>query len=409
MTPSYEPAWSGTDALLDDVENIQRITFIPLLLESITSITGMGFAVIARVTMDRWIACAVRDTIGFGLVPGSELALDSTLCSEIWETRQTIVFDEVTRDAVYCHHHTPKIYGLQSYISMPIILKDGSFFGTVCAVDRRPAQVNNDKVLSLFRLFVELIVLQLSVQSAADTPGDQTVGKQLVINNLASHRLEASLQKLELYSDLLLSQGVGNEKVAAIARKIHGHVAALSRGTSHLHELTPSDLDDPRREICDLNLIVRTVTDKLSIVLRKKGAVIDSEVLHTIGGQPRQLAWFFYHTLQNAMQFARPEIPLRVTINSREMPIDEVLPHLLLDPGRRYVEVRIEDNGSGIVPDRYERISRLLKSKTSSATAGCLGAGLPVCKKIADNHRGILLIDSIVGLGTVFTLVLPFD
>jgi len=40
------------------------------ILEVICSSTGMGFAAIARVTEDRWIACAVNDKINFGLGVG---------------------------------------------------------------------------------------------------------------------------------------------------------------------------------------------------------------------------------------------------------------------------------------------------------------------------------------------------
>jgi hypothetical protein len=43
----------------------------------------MGFAAVARVTEDRWVACAVRDDIQFSLQPGSELKVATTICSEI--------------------------------------------------------------------------------------------------------------------------------------------------------------------------------------------------------------------------------------------------------------------------------------------------------------------------------------
>jgi hypothetical protein len=35
----------------------------------------MRFAAVARVTDDRWITCAVKDDLQFGLVPGAELHL----------------------------------------------------------------------------------------------------------------------------------------------------------------------------------------------------------------------------------------------------------------------------------------------------------------------------------------------
>ena len=50
-------------------------------------------------------------------------------------------FDNVATDAIYRQHATPAIYGFQSYISVPIILADGTFFGTLCAIDPRPARL----------------------------------------------------------------------------------------------------------------------------------------------------------------------------------------------------------------------------------------------------------------------------
>ena len=42
----------------------------------------MGFATIARVTGQRWVALAVKDDISFGLKPGGELKVETTICSE---------------------------------------------------------------------------------------------------------------------------------------------------------------------------------------------------------------------------------------------------------------------------------------------------------------------------------------
>ena len=70
--------------------------------------------------------------------PGDELKVETTICHEIRQSREPVIIDEVSKDAIYCGHHTPAQYGFQSYISMPIILPDGSFFGTLCAIDPKP-------------------------------------------------------------------------------------------------------------------------------------------------------------------------------------------------------------------------------------------------------------------------------
>ena len=68
--------------------------------------TGMGVAAVSRVTDDRWIACSVRDDITFGMQPGGELKIESTICNEIPRHREPVVINNVA-DEVYCGHQRP--------------------------------------------------------------------------------------------------------------------------------------------------------------------------------------------------------------------------------------------------------------------------------------------------------------
>ena len=105
------------------------------MLAQVCAMTDMGFAAVARVTADRWIACQVLDKIEFGLEPGSELAIKKTICDEIRDSGMGVIIDDVDADQQWRTHPVPIIYGFKSYVSLPIVLPDGSFFGTLCAID----------------------------------------------------------------------------------------------------------------------------------------------------------------------------------------------------------------------------------------------------------------------------------
>lgn len=152
------------DTFAADVEAIARIDAGPKILEVVCRMTGMGFAAVARVTDERWIACAVRDEIKFGLQPGGELKVETTICSEIRDSGQAVIIVNAAEHPVYCGHPTPAMYGFKSYISMPVFRADGSFFGTLCAIDPRPARLNTPETIGMFRLFAELIALHLDTQ-----------------------------------------------------------------------------------------------------------------------------------------------------------------------------------------------------------------------------------------------------
>ena len=131
------------------------------MLEVICRVTGMGFAAVARVTEDRWIACSVRDDMAFGLRPGGELKIETTICNKIRANHQPVLFGDISEVENEDHLTIAKKYGFRSYISFPIFLKTGEFFGTLCAIDPRPAKLNNPQTIGLFRLFSELIAYQL--------------------------------------------------------------------------------------------------------------------------------------------------------------------------------------------------------------------------------------------------------
>ena len=75
-----------------------------------------------------------------------------------------MVIDHVAEHPDFCRHPTPERYGFQSYISMPIRLPDGSFFGTLCAIDPRPARVSTPAVVGMFKMFADLIGFHLDAQ-----------------------------------------------------------------------------------------------------------------------------------------------------------------------------------------------------------------------------------------------------
>jgi hypothetical protein len=205
------------DQLQEDIKKINQITIVPTMLEVVCRATGMGFSAIARVTEDRWIACSVRDEVNFGLKAGDELQLETTICNEIRQNRQGVVIDHVAADQQFCEHHTPKMYGFQSYISIPIVLNTGQFFGTLCALDKNPAKVSDLKITGMFTLFTQLIAFHLQALDALEHSNTEyhSANKQMLkaqqetsrYEHITYHSLREPVRKISLFSDLLLQAG----------------------------------------------------------------------------------------------------------------------------------------------------------------------------------------------------------
>lgn len=144
---------------------------IRAILEDVCRITQMGFAAVARVTEERWIACQVADKIEFGLNPGDELELKTTICHEIRQSGQAVVIDYVAGHIDWRTHHTPALYGFESYVSLPIVLEDGSFYGTLCAIDPEPRALSVPAIMDVLEGYALRLATILS--SSADERADQ--------------------------------------------------------------------------------------------------------------------------------------------------------------------------------------------------------------------------------------------
>jgi signal transduction histidine kinase len=67
--------------------------------------------------------------------------------------------------------------------------------------------------------------------------------------------------------------------------------------------------------------------------------------------------------------------------------------------------VEISDSGSGIAPEHFEEVFAL--GYTTKETASGMGLGLQICEEIMEQHRGRIEVESTVGTGSTFRVLLP--
>jgi signal transduction histidine kinase len=244
-----------------DIESVQRIDAVPKILDVICKTTGMGFAAVARVTEDRWVCCAVRDDIQFGLLPGRELPLETTICHEIRQSHRAVVIDHVAEDAVFSGHHTPAKYGFQS-ISMPIFLVDGGMFGTLCALDPRPARLNTPETIGTFQLFAELIGTHLDAMD---------------------HYVATSTQLM----DERKSSELREQFIAVLGHDLRNPLAALSSGARLLRKAKSTD-DATKIESMMQDSVNRMANLIDNVMDFARGRLGDGIILNRTANEPQE-------------------------------------------------------------------------------------------------------------------------
>lgn len=428
-----------------DIINIKNISIVPNLLNVICQTTGMGFAAIARVTEDRWITCSALDNLEFGLKPGDELQVKTTICDEIRQNPKAVIIDNVSEDPDYHNHHTPIMYNLQSYISVPIIRQDGSFFGTLCAIDPKPNKLKDFKVSEMFNLFAELISFHLSAveQAQADKTllseknnllkknevekkeADKLISdaeKKLIeknnslkkmnteleaFNYISSHDLQEPLRKIQLYTDLIEREEENklSEKAKAAFQKIKSSAFRMQNLINDLLTYSKTKFDERKFELKDLNTILNHVIEDFSEETENKNVIFEIENLGSLNVIEFQFRQLLYNLISNSLKFSNPDKKLVISITSKTGNKQELNNDQLL-PDQKYKLITISDNGIGFdqaYSDKIFGLFQVLQTKSLNST----GIGLTIVKRIVENHNGFIKAEGVVNQGAKFEIFIP--
>ncbi len=216
-----------------DVRAVGRLSAVPTLLRVLCETTGMGFAAVARVSAATWTACAVIDDIQLGIQAGGQLDVNSTLCMESRAANAPVVIESASTDPRYATHHTPRLYGIESYVSVPIVLANGRYFGNLCAIGRKPANVADARIVSMFERFAHIIALQLESELAREEERaallDERASSELREQFIAIlvHDLRNPLQAVYASGDLL-ERKLTDPALFGIASRIKVNVRRMS-------------------------------------------------------------------------------------------------------------------------------------------------------------------------------------
>ncbi len=258
-----------------DIRTIARMSAVPTILQIISETTNLRFAAVARVTESSWTACAVLDRIDFGLRVGGSLDVTTTLCSEIRSSRDPIIIERASRDTVYCNHPTPRMYGFESYIAVPIIRRSGEVFGTICALDPLPAKLLDGKIPSMVKLYADLIAAQLEVEEqleesrAALEIAAETAALREQFIAVLGHDLRNPLFSVDA-GVRLLSKAPRDERETLILSQMRQSSARMSELIDNILDFARGRLGGgipiERRMVPDLGSILGRIVSELRIV-----------------------------------------------------------------------------------------------------------------------------------------------
>jgi signal transduction histidine kinase len=213
---------------------------------------------------------------------------------------------------------------------------------------------------------------------------------------VASHDLQEPLRKVQAFGERLklkYEASLGEdgrdflERMQKAARRMETLIQDL---------LKYSRVATRTKPFVRLNLLepIKQALSNLERSVEETGGRLFIEDLPSIDMDKGQMCQLFQNIIGNALKYHRPE----------EHPIIKIYP---APCDRGLCCIAVEDNGIGFDEKHAERIFRPFQRLHGRSSYEGTGMGLAICRRIAERHGGSITVNSTIGKGSVFTVILP--
>ncbi len=240
---------------------------------------------------------------------------------------------------------------------------------------------------------------------------------------VASHDLQEPLRKIRTFVSRMQQPAAdySPEKAAQYMEKIVSASARMQRLIDDVLSFSRISSADSLFLFTrtDLNVVVAGVLADMEVLIESNKAIIHLSELPVIEANDTQMGQLFQNIIANSIKFKKdaedPEISITydlVTGCDIHAP-DRIKAHYKFTrwnenkfwDREKFVCIRISDNGIGFDPQFSDRIFEAFQ-RLSGIYEGT-GIGLAVCKKIIENHNGMITVSSKPEEGTTFIITLP--
>ncbi|MFZ3076041.1 MAG: ATP-binding protein [Psychrobacter glacincola] len=359
------------------------------------------------------------------------------ICNYTVLSNNVFVVPDLTKDSRFNQNPLvtdwPKI---QFYAGAPIIMhEDGKTYrlGSLCLMDMQPHHDFTDKQADLLAQFAMMAADALQLQEQQRNAKYANEMKSSFLANM-SHEIRTPMNGIigmvEMLSDTMLSveqrEYIENIKVS------NEHLLAIINGILDLSKVEAGKMTIDSIPM-NLSSLCNEVVSLFAIKARQRGLVLDYHYTESLSpyikGDPVRLKQVMANLVNNAIKFTREGG--RVTIDVKHMEDNPCLDNKDCDHGKETQNsvpdftidaknsttihqdmtlcIEITDTGVGIKSESLEAIFDAYDqaNKYTHRLYGGTGLGLSVCKSLVELMGGYIEVDSEVGVGTTFRVLLP--
>jgi heavy metal sensor kinase len=213
-----------------------------------------------------------------------------------------------------------------------------------------------------------------------------------------SHELRTPLAVMRGEIEVALQYSKSEEELKGVLVSMLEEVDRLSGIANDLLLLARADagLDMKRFDKVNLGQLLAEVADDVKLLAESRGVVLKSGDLQdtVLLGDRDGLRRIFMNLLDNAVKYTPSGGQVRLSCVVRD----------------GAARISVEDNGVGIgpedVPHLFDRFYKTSRSRTQTSDKGA-GLGLSIARSLVEKHGGTISVQSALGRGTTFTVLLP--
>jgi signal transduction histidine kinase/CheY-like chemotaxis protein len=211
-----------------------------------------------------------------------------------------------------------------------------------------------------------------------------------------SHDLRSPLTAVMGYTDLVSRAGPLNEQQQEFLKRIQSSVQNIAALINDLLDLGRIEAGfDTRREVVQLETILQNSLVMFEPLLKQKNLHLEKEILPnlpSLRADPIRIRQMLDNVIGNAVKYTPKDGAIRINVHAEEQ-------QLVLE---------VHDSGPGIPLDEQPRIfEKFYRGSNVLHEPKGSGLGLAIVKSIVESHQGRVWVESTLGKGSVFVIVLP--
>lgn len=339
---------------------------------------------------------------------GTAIPWDQGIAGSVFRSGRPIVIPDVSKDVRHLTSVDEQTgYCTRDLIALPLKRWEGNPIGVLEVLNKRQGSLDEDDlailtiVSSIAAASVEQALLHREAKLAevARILGD--IGHD--IKNLLTPLVWGTgLLESEVNGLLKSSETVDSARARASFELCNEVIGLVQNSTRRLQDRVREIADcvkglsaPPEFSLGGLSTIVDSVFETLRLVAAEKGIALRSEglaSLPSIKRDERRLFNALYNLVNNALEEVPSNGSITVSGSTRH--------------AQRTVVLRVEDNGRGMPPEIRDS---LFTVRAKSRKAGGTGLGTKIVKDVVEIHGGTITVESTMGVGTTFEIVLPFE